>query len=159
MRSGAFQVGALFAALILGTFMAFEGESLGKKMGILEGDPVLVFVVPRLESARRIRAAVSNDRVIWEGDAGFALLGERVVTSSFEDAGEVIKRAGWLDRPIKIVTLEADAEEGGDGSSEPGSPASREARMARLRELVNQPTLTRGEQMFVLQAMNDGIEI
>jgi len=123
MRSGAFQAGLLFAALIMGTFVALEGENIGKEMG----------------------------------DAGFALVGERVITTSFEQAGEVIKGAGWLDRPIRIVTLQADPEE--DDEPEAGSPESREARRKRLLELVNQPTLSRGEQMFVLQAMNDGIEI
>jgi hypothetical protein len=158
MRSGAFQAGLLFAALIMGTFVALEGERIGKEMGLIEGDPVLVFVVPQPENKQRIRTAVSEERVVWEGEAGFALVGERVVTSSFEQAGEVIKGAGWLDRPIRIVTLQADPEEEG-AESDAGSPASREARRKRLLELVNQPTLSRGEQMFVLQAMNDGIEI
>lgn len=142
----------------MGTFVALEGEKIGKEMGLIEGDPVLVFVVPQAESKQRIRTAVSKDRVVWEGEAGFALVGERVVTSSFEQAGEVIKGAGWLDRPIRIVTLQAVPEEEG-AESEAGSPASREARRKRLLELVNQPTLSRGEQMFVLQAMNDGIEL
>jgi hypothetical protein len=157
MRSGAFQAGLLFAALIMGTFVALEGENLGKQMGLIEGDPVLVFVVPKPENTRRIRSAVSNERVLWEGDAGFALVGERVITSSFEAAGEVIKGAGWIDRPIQIVTLDADPEE--DPVSDAASPASREDRRKRLLELVHQPTLSRGEQMFILQAMNDGIEI
>lgn len=142
----------------MGTFVALEGEKIGKEVGLIEGDPVLVFVVPQPESKQRIRKAVSQDRVVWEGEAGFALVGERVVTSSFEQAGEVIKGAGWLDRPIRIVTLQADPEEEG-AESEAGSPASREARRKRLLELVNQPTLSRGEQMFVLAAMNDGIEL
>ncbi len=161
MRSGAFQAGLLFAALIMGTFVALEGENLGKQMGLIEGDPVLVFVVPQPENTRRIRSAVSNERVLWEGDAGFALVGERVITSSFEAAGEVIKGAGWIDRPIQIVTLDADPEEDAeeDPVSDAASPASREDRRKRLLELVHQPTLSRGEQMFILQAMNDGIEI
>ncbi len=157
MRSGAFQAGLLFAALIMGTFLALEGENLGKQMGLVEGDPVLVFVVPQPENTRRIRSAVSNERVLWEGDAGFALVGERVITSSFEAAGDVIKGAGWLDRPIRIVTLDADPDE--DVESDQASPASREERRKRLLELVHQPMLSRGEQMFILQAMSDGIEI
>ena len=80
-----------------------------------------------------------------------------MITSSFEAAGEVIKGAGWLDRSIQIVTLDADPEE--DPVSDAASPASREDRRKRLLELVHQPTLSRGEQMFILQAMNDGIEI
>ncbi len=158
MRTGAFQAGALFAALIMGTFVALEGETFVREMGLVEGEPVLVFVIPLAENAERVRAAVSPDRVLWEGEAGFALVGERVVTPSLDRAGEVIKAAGWVDRPIRIVTLEADPDEPGE-NPEVGRPASREARLARLRELVRKPTLSRGEQMFVLAAMNDGIEL
>lgn len=158
MRSMAFQAGLLLAMLIMGTFLALEGENLGKRLGVIEErDPVLVFVVPLPENTRRIRDAVKDDRIVWEGEAGFAMAGERVVTSSYEQAGEVIKAAGWLDRPIRIVTLQADPRERVE--SEKGGPASREARLKHLRSLVNKPTLNRGEQMFVLQAMNDGIEI
>lgn len=157
MRSGAFQAGLLLALLIVGTFVVLEGERIGKEMGFIEGDPVLVFVIPLPENARRIRSAVSEERVVWEGEAGFALVGERVITSSFETAGEVIAGAGWLDRPIRIVTLESDPEE--DIESESVSPAAREDRRKRLLELVHQPMLTRVEQMFILQAMSDGIEI
>jgi hypothetical protein len=157
MRSGAFQAGALLAALIMATFVALEGENLGKELGIVEEDAVLVFVVPLPENARRIRAAVSKDRVVWEGEAGFALDGERVVTPSYDQAGDVIMAAGWTDRPIKIISLEVDPSEESDGDSE--SPASRAERADRLRSLVKKPTLSRGEQMFILKAMNDGIEI
>ena len=141
----------------MGTFLALEGERLGEELGFIEGDPVLVFVVPLPENARRIRSMVPKERVVWESEAGFALVGERVITSSYEAAGEVIKGAGWLDRPIQIVTLEADPAE--DAGSDSMSPASREERRERLLELVHQPMLSRGEQMFILQAMNDGIEI
>ena len=149
----------ILAALIMGTFVALEGEQIGKRMGIVEEDPILVFVVPRPESAARIRSVVSPERILWEGDAGFALVGDRVITTSFDQAGEVIMGAGWIDRPIQIVTLDADpdaeedAEAGGEGKASP------EARRKRLLELVHKPTLSRGEQMFVLSAMNDGIEI
>ena len=157
MRSGAFQAGLLLAALIMGTFLTLEGERLGKELGFIEGDPVLVFVVPLPENVHRIRSVVSKARVVWEGEAGFALVGERVITSNYEAVGEVIKGAGWLDRPIQIVTLEADPAEDADQDSV--SPASREERRKRLLELVHKPMLSRGEQMFILQAMNDGIEI
>jgi len=157
MRTGAFQAGLLLAALIMGTFVALEGEQLGKDMGLLEEDPILVFVIPQPQQAARIRSVVSPERVLWEGDAGFALVGDRVITTSFEQAGEVIMGAGWIDRPIQIVTLDADPDE--DAEAEVGTQASPEARQKRLLDLVNKPTLTRGEQMFVLSAMNDGIEI
>lgn len=157
MRSGAFQAGLLLAVLIMGTFVALEGENVAKEMGLVDGDPVLVFVVPLPKSARQIRAAVPKDRVVWEGEAGFALAGERVVTPSLDQAGDVIKGAGWIDRPIQIVTLDADP--GDAAERDLSDPASREARRERLRELVHKPTLNHGEQMFILQAMSEGIEI
>lgn len=141
----------------MGTFVALEGEQIGKKMGIVEEDPILVFVIPQPQNAARIRSVVSSERVLWEGDAGFALVGDRVVTTSYDQAGEVIMGAGWIDRPIQIVTLDADLDE--EDEAKAGGQASPEARRERLLELVNKPTLSRGEQMFVLSAMNDGIEI
>jgi hypothetical protein len=160
MRTGAFQAGMLFSALIMGTFVALEGEQLGKRMGLVEEDPILVFVIPQPQNAAKIRSVVASERILWEGDAGFALVGDRVITTSYEEAGEVIMGAGWTDRPIQIVTLDADPDaeadaEGGGGSGQ----ASPEARRKRLLELVHKPTLTRVEQVFVLSAMNDGIEI
>ena len=157
MRTGAFQAGLLFAALIMGTFVALEGEQIGKTMGLVEEDPVLVFVVPQPQNAARIRTVVSSDRIVWEGEAGFAVVGDRVITTSYDQAGEVIMGAGWIDRPIRIVTLDADPD--AVEESEGGEKASPEARRQRLRDLVNKPTLSRGEQMFVLSAMNDGIEL
>ncbi len=159
MRTGAFQAGMILAALIMGTFVALEGENIGKRMGLVEEDPVLVFVIPHPENAARIRSVVPKERVLWEGDAGFALVGDRVITTSFEAAGKVIQGAGWIDRPIQIVTLTVDPDEKSDVEAGAGDPASREAHRKRLRELVHKPTLSRGEQMFVLSAMNDGIEI
>ncbi|MBC8187768.1 MAG: hypothetical protein H8E78_06135 [Proteobacteria bacterium] len=159
MRTGAFQAGMILAALIMGTFVALEGENIGKSMGLVEEDPVLVFVIPHPENAVRIRSVVPKQRVLWEGDAGFALVGDRVIATSFEEAGKVIQGAGWINRPIQIVTLAADPDEKSDAEGGAGDPASREPRRKRLLELVHKPTLTRGEQMFVLSAMNDGIEI
>jgi hypothetical protein len=159
MRSGAFQMGALLAALIMGTFVTLEGGHIAEEMGLVEGDVVLVFVVPLPENEQRIRSAVAPDRVVWQGEQGLALVGGRVVTPSLDQAGDVIERAGWVDRPVQVVTLEADMGEASADEGDRGSPASREERLARLRELVHKPMLSRGEQMFVLQAMNDGLQI
>ena len=52
-----------------------------------------------------------------------------------------------------------DAGLGDDAEQDPSDPASREARLERLRELVHKPMLNHVEQMFILQAMSEGIEI
>jgi len=163
MKTGAFQAGALLAGLMVILFAAVEGAGLGKQLGFLEKDPVLVFVIPQPESAARIRRAVSDKRIVWQGEEGMALVGERVIARNLDDAGDVIERAGWIDRPIQIVRLEAMADPTGkdkrNGKGDGRDPAGGEARLSKLRELVHKPMLTRSEQMFVLQAMNDGIEI
>lgn len=157
MRFGGFQAGLLLTVLVAGTFALLEGKTFAKQLGWGEDDPILVFVVPLAESAGRIRAAVAPEAVVWEGDAGFALASGRVVASSLERAGEIITGAGWVDREIQIVSLETDPPEQATAAS--GDPTSSEARRERLGALMNKPTLSRGEQVLVLQAMMDGVEL
>lgn len=148
-------LGLVFAALVMATVVVFEGRSWTNHFGVTEAEPVLVFVIPEIERARRVRAATQPDRIVWEGADGLALKGGRVVALDLDRAGDVIEQAGWIDRPIQIVRLDDPAtsdEVGSEGGSDP-------ERAARLRELINKPTLTRGEQIFVLSAMNDGLEI
>ena len=159
MKNAAFQLGALLAALIVLLIAASEGTTVGEQIGWLEPDPVLVFVIPQPESAAAIRRAVPEDRVVWKGEAGLALVGDRVLASDLDGASTVIKEAGWMDKPIQIVRLEAASTPGERDEATGRDPKSDEARLARLRSLVHKPTLTRGEQLFVLQAMADGLEI
>lgn len=157
----AFKIGFGLAALVLLTAVSFEGKNLGKHFGVVEEEPVLVFVIPDVANARTVRAAIAPDRIALQTTQGLALVGGRVIALNLDDAGDVIEAAGWVERPIQIVRLEdpsrddAMGEEGAEGVD----PADRAARMERLRSLVNKPTLTRGEQMFVLSAMNDGINL
>ncbi|MEE8166345.1 MAG: hypothetical protein V3T64_12300 [Myxococcota bacterium] len=142
-------------ALIVVTAVAFEGPGVAKRFGLVEKDPVLVFVLPGVENARRLRASIAPDRIVWQGVQGLALAGGRVLALNLDDAGDVIEIAGWVDRPIQIVRLQdARWEEGAELDG-----GSRKERLARLRSLVNKPTLNRVEQIFVLMAMNDGLEI
>lgn len=157
MRFGGFQAGLLLTVLVAGSFAVLEGKSFARQLGWFEEDPILVFVVPLAESALRVRAAVAPESVVWEGEAGFALASGRVVAASLDRAGEIIKGAGWVEREIEIVTLAADPAD--PSTAESSDPASREAMRERLGTLVNKPTLTRGEQVFVLRAMMDGVEL
>jgi len=155
MRSHFTLASMTLGALIVATMLAFEGPNLAKRIGLAEEEPVLVFVIPGVENARRLRAAIAPERIVWQGKQGLALAGGRVLALNLDAAGDVIEFAGWVDRPIQIVRLEDPHREEGEESK----GASRPERLARLRSLVNKPTLTRGEQMFVLSAMNDGLEI
>ncbi len=158
------QLGMLFAAFVLITIVALQGEEVTRSIGLLEPevDPVLVFMIPQPARLARVRDAIADDRVLWEGAPGFALVSGRIYVHDLRDAGTLIRTGDWVDRPVQIVSLgmdsegpesfEADAREG-------GARLSREQRLAKIRQLVNKPSLTRGEQIFVLQAMNDGLEI
>jgi hypothetical protein len=90
MRSGAFKIGFLFAILVVLTIAAFEGENFSKRLGVAEKDPVLVFVIPSVENARRVRAAIAPERIALQSQKGLALMGGRVVALSLDDAGDVI---------------------------------------------------------------------
>ncbi len=149
-----------FFGLVVATVVVFEGPGLVERSGLAEQDPVLVFVIPGLENARRLRASITPERIVWQGNQGLALAGGRILALNLDDAGDVIEAAGWVDRPIQIVQLDdPKREEGTEGEAGSEGGLSREERLTRLRGLVNQPTLSRGEQLFVLSAMNDGLEI
>lgn len=159
MTNPFFQLGAAFAGLVLFSFMALEGKDVAQTLGLVEEDePVLVFEIPHPERLAMVRQAISDERVLEEQDGGFSVHGGRVYVQDVGRAGDFIERGGWIDQPVQIVGLGMDSEEGG-GDERARSAMTPEERQARLYELVKKPSLSRGEQMFVLQAMNDGIEI
>lgn len=159
MTNPFFQLGAAFAALVVLSFTALEGRDLAQHIGLVEEDePVLVFEIPHADHFAGVRSAIADERVLEEREGGFSVRGGRVYVQQIEQAGDLIETAGWVEQPLLIVGLGMDREPAG---VEPGEarPMTREERLARLRALVHKPTLTRGEQLFVLQAMNDGLEI
>ena len=159
MNNPFFQIGVAFAGLIVLSVAYFEGPDVAASMGWVEStEPVLVFEIPQPGALARVRGAISDDRILWEGEAGFALERARIYVRDLKDAGPMIARAGWVDRPIQIVGLGMESEPGAS-EGESGSGWTPERRAQRLRELIHKPTLTRAEQVFVLQAMNDGFEI
>jgi len=160
MTNPILQMSAAFAGLVLLFFLALEGKTVGQSLGLIdaEQDSVLVFTIPRPEDLARVRAVIHEERVLWEGDEGFVLAGGRVYVKETGHAGELIKIGGWVDQPIKIVALGMSADDAGKGTGV-AVGLTREERLAWLRKLVYKPTLSRGEQYFVLQAMNDGLEI
>ena len=124
----------------------------------MDSGPVLVFTIPDSASLARVRAAIRDERIVFEKDGGFAVKGGRVYVNDPRQAGEFIKAGGWVEKPIKIVSLGIDEDVVGD-STPADARLSRDERMTRLRQLVHKRSLNRGEQIFVLQAMNDGLEI
>lgn len=153
-----FQLGAAFAGLVMFSFLAFEGKDVAQELGLVEEDePVLIFTIPHPDHFASVRKAIRDDRILYEDELGFTLHGGRVYVPDVSQAGALIKTSGWTDQPIQIVSLGMDSGEPEEAGSQ--HPMTPEERHARLLELVKKPTLTRGEQMFVLHAMNDGIEL
>lgn len=158
MKSTAFELGLVTALLVAVLAFSFEGPDWAHQAGVAESglEPVLVFVIPDLEKARRVRDAIRPERLVWQGEQGLAVEGGHVIALDLDDAADVIEAADWVDRPIEIVRLEPVAESGRRGVR---SVTVDESRLARIRALAAKPTLTRSEQVLVLQAMNDGLEL
>jgi hypothetical protein len=158
MTNPFFQVGAAFAALVLFSFVALEGKNVAQSIGLAEQDePVLVFTIPDSAQLARVQKAIPPDRILRSDNTGFAVKGGRVYVHDIGQAGDFIEEAGWIEQPIQIVGLGMDEPKEGSPST---PPAMNDVdRLAYLRGLVNKPTLSRSEQIFVLQAMNDGLEI
>jgi hypothetical protein len=123
---------------------------------------VLVFMVGDREGVDRVRAAVDPERIVAETPDAVALREGRIVAVDVDAVPAPFTAAGWMDREIEIMHLQRVEWWKGNGA-EPGETRiagkrDDEARMARIRELLGKQRLTDGEQLFLLQAMNDGIE-
>ncbi len=159
MKNLFFQLGAAFAALVMLFVFALEVENVGESIGLLEdAEPVLVFTIPNPRNLARVRAAIDDKRIVGESDEGFSVVGGRVYVKDLAQAGGLISKGGWVEKPIQIVSLGVGGKSMADAEALEAGP-TREERMVQLRRLVKKPALNRTEQVFVLQAMNDGLEI
>lgn len=144
------------AMLSGGTFLALERPAWLPVWGKTER--VLVFVVGSRDRVELVRKAVDPRRIVGESADAVALVEGRIVAANADAVGAIYQRIGWMDRRIEMFDvrraehLKRTRGQGGSGGD------ADEERLAKLRALVEKPTLTAGEQMFVLQAMADGIE-
>lgn len=157
---------AFFVVVSGGLLLTLEGPKFIPAMASLvpgqvdDSDKVLVFLVGDPRGVDRVRSSVDPGRIVWSTPEAVALKEGRIVAAGQHAVGEPIKEAGWMDREIEIFTVakrDILPPRGGgmqDGNGEEVDPE----RLARLRELVKKPTLSYGEQLFVLQAMNDGVQ-
>ncbi|UCE86663.1 MAG: hypothetical protein JSU66_02690 [Deltaproteobacteria bacterium] len=120
------------------------------------GEPVLVILVRDRSGVALVRAAVDPGRIVAERPDALALAEGRVVAAGPEAVPALLGLAGWQDRELELFGLPAR-----DAARRPGAKPlpdpEREARRARLYELMKKPMLSAGEGLFVLQAMNDGL--
>lgn len=141
--------GGLFVALERPAWVPFVG-------GAASEEPVLVFLVGSRSGVESVKRAVAPDRIVAESPDAFALVEGRMVATDAEAASGPLMAAGWADRDVELFVLPKN--DGLDRRAGAGSAGgSDDPRFARLMELMNKPTLSYGEAMFVMQAMNDGV--
>jgi hypothetical protein len=119
-------------------------------------DRVLVFIVGTPEGVDRVRKAVAPERVVAATSDAFALAEGRIVAANVEAVAGPYTEAGWTDRELEFFVIEKNDRPVRGRQLAADAMGMDEERLARLQELLHQKTLSYGEQIFVLQAMNDG---
>jgi len=155
---------AFFVTVSLGLLLTLEGPKWIPGMASLvpggqsSSNKVIVFLVGDRSGVDSVRNAVDPSRIVWSTPDAVALKEGRIVAAGQEAVGEPLMEAGWIDREIEIFTVAKrdilPPKRGDVAANQDVDPE----RLARLAELVKKPTLSYGEQMFVLQAMNDGVQ-
>ena len=162
----------VFCSGMLAAIEARQSGDWGLAAFGVTGDPVLVLFVGR--HFDRIVETTNPDRVVAVVPGAIATLDGRIMAVDATAVGEAISEAGWIDRPIEIFDAGIDDDRrrwasAGGGDSWPGTTNDPSAlskqgpgeagRRERLRELMAKKELSPGEQIFVVSAMNDGIEL
>jgi hypothetical protein len=141
--------------LALGLFVALERPSWLPVIGG-EQEPVLIFLVGNRSGVELVKKAVDPARIVAQTPNALALAEGRMVATDASAVSEPLMAAGWGDRQIEIFTV--PKKDGlNRGRKGKGGAGSDDPRMGRLMELMNKPTLSQGEALFVMQAMNDGL--
>jgi len=115
-------------------------------------EPVLVFLVGHRSGVAALKAAVDPSRILAESPDAVALAEGRVVATDPSAVAAPLLAAGWGDRPVELLAVPRRRE-----SADADAAEVDDERMARLMELVKKPSLSYGEAMVVMQAMNDGL--
>lgn len=148
---------AMVVILSAGVLVVLESPAwLPDGLSRRQDDRVLVFLVGGSEGVDRVRRAVDPARVVYADEQSVALVEGRIVAVNVAAVSLPMNAVGWRDRSIEIFHVERAERKRSPGRE--GTTDVDPERMAKLRALVRKPTLTYGEQVFVLQAMNDGIE-
>jgi hypothetical protein len=145
-----------FAILSGGTYLALERPSWVPLVG--EKDKILVMLVANRAGVARVRASVDPARIVAESADAIALVEGRIIAAGAEAVSGPYTEAGWMDRELQFLSVAQADPMGAARQANAGGAGVDPERQARIRELVSKPTLSAGEQMFVLQAMNDGVE-
>ena len=144
---------AAMAVFSAGLFVTLERPSWMPLLGQPE-EPILIFLVGDADSVAIVKRAIDPSRIVAETPDAIALVEGRMIVSGPEAVSQPLTAAGWVDREIELIPVPKAREtlaagKAGNDSDDP--------RFERLMELMNKPTLSQGEALFVMQAMNDGV--
>ena len=117
-------------------------------------DPVRVLLVGSRHGVGLLKGAVDPARIVSASADAVVLEEGRVIAASAEAASAQLVAAGWVGRRIEIVSIgRADR-----GAAIPDSQHRTldEAQLRHIAELMQKPSLTRGEALLVMKAMRDG---
>ncbi len=142
------------AVLSTGLFVALERPSWVPLVGA-EEEPVLIFLVGSRQGVETLKRAVDPSRIVAESPDAVALVEGRMVATHADAVAAPLTAAGWTDRKLEI--LQVPRRDPLRGSRREGAGAADDPRMQRLNELMSKPTLSYGEALFVMNAMNDGL--
>jgi len=144
------------ASIVLGSGLLWIGPKLdgGPLSGFRSPEqPVLVFLVGSRRGVERVKAAVDPGRIVAATPDAVALVEGRVVATSAPAVSEPFMAAGWADRPVELFELpRGDGPADAEPRHTPGTPPD-DAQREKLAELMNQPTLSRGEALLVLRSL------
>jgi hypothetical protein len=90
-----------------------EWIGLAREVGsqALDREPVTVVIVPGRQGVAAVRAAVDRSRIIASTRDGFTMDRGGIVAADHRAASELLARAGWTDRAIRIGASVAPAVE------------------------------------------------
>jgi len=144
------------ASVVLGSGLLWVGSKLdgGPLSGFRSAEePVLVFLVRSRRGVERVKAAVDPARIVAETPDAVALVEGRLVATSAPAVSEPFMAAGWADRPVEIFELPRSAGPAAGGPHHTAEGPTNDAQREKLVELMNKPTLSRGEALFVLRTL------
>ncbi|MEE8582155.1 MAG: hypothetical protein V3T33_11265 [Myxococcota bacterium] len=148
-----------FIVAATGLYFVLEPPEWPTEMSLIAPKPpppvVTVFLVGDRRAVSMMRSALDPARIVAETPDAIALIEGRVIAANVEAVSDPVNQAGWAERKIELFTLRRDngLERGRKGAR----GGEMDERRTRLNELAKKPTLTPGEAIFVLNAMDDGL--
>jgi len=155
---GSLSLSATMAAVVFGVGLVLASGGVSVPVscsGLVASEPpVLVVVLGSRDAVDDVRRALRPEHIVADSGGAVAVAGGRILAADLAAASEPLNRAGWADRPVEILRVRPRDPRPGSAVGSETAPAPGSAE--HLAALVQKPTLSRGEQLAVLRALNEG---